>query len=173
MRAFRGFLHGLPASRASAVEARQTIEQRLRRVMARAERVASTADRDSMMDEPPIAVSVAPADLAQAAAVSNVARALDALEIVEYWKSAPYLLNFMRHYSLKRLLETQMDAPSAAIRDALLAARSAMLDRATLDTYAAGQSGLRAASDLAGRAGARERSASGGRRTAGWSAVRD
>ena len=58
-----------------------------------------------MMGEPPIAVSVAPADLAQAAAVSNVARALDAPEIIEYWKSAPYLLNFMRHYSLKRLLK--------------------------------------------------------------------
>jgi len=136
MRAFRGFLHGLPASRASAVEARQAIEQRLRRVMARTERVASTAERDSMMGEPPIAVSVAPADLAQAAAVSNLARALDAPEIVEYWKSAPYLLNFMRHYSLKRLLEAQMDAPSAAIRDALTAARPAMLDRAALDAYA-------------------------------------
>ena len=137
MRAFRGFLHGLPASRASAVEARQTIERCLRRVMARTERVASTAERDSMMGEPPIAVSVAPADLAQAAAVSNLARALDAPEIVEYWKSAPYLLNFMRHYSLKRLLEAEMDAPSTAIRDALLAARPAMLDRAALDGYAA------------------------------------
>lgn len=137
MRAFRGFLHGLPASHAAAVAARQTIEQRLRRVMARTERVASTTERDSMMGEPSITVSVAPADLAQAAAVANVARALDAPEIVEYWKSAPYLLNFMRHYSLKRLLEAQMDAPSAAIRDALLAARPAMLDRAALDAYAA------------------------------------
>jgi hypothetical protein len=69
------------------------------------------ADRDSMMGEPPIAVSIAPADLAQAAAVSNLARALDAPEIVEYWNSAPQLLNFMRHYSLKRLLEAQMDDP--------------------------------------------------------------
>ncbi|HEX5259577.1 MAG TPA: DEAD/DEAH box helicase, partial [Sphingomicrobium sp.] len=42
MRAFRGFLHGLPASRAAAVDARRTIEQRLRLVMARTERVAST-----------------------------------------------------------------------------------------------------------------------------------
>ena len=86
-------LHGLPASHAAAVEARRTIEKRLRRVMARTERVTSTVERDSMMAEPPIAVSVAPADLAQAAAVSNVARALDAPEIIEYWKSAPYLLN--------------------------------------------------------------------------------
>lgn len=136
MRAFRGFLHSLPASQAAAVEARKTIEQRLRRVMARTERVASTAERDSMMGEPPITVSLAPADLAQAAAVSNVARALDAPEIIEYWKSAPYLLNFMRHYSLKRLLEAQMDAPSVVLRDALLAARPAMLDREALDAYA-------------------------------------
>ena len=66
-----------------------------------------------MMSEPAVTVSVAPADLAQASAVSHVARTLDAPEIIEYWKSAPYLLNFMRHYSLKRLLEDQADAPSA------------------------------------------------------------
>lgn len=136
MRAFRGFLHGLPASHAAAVEARKTIEQRLRRVIARTERVASTVERDSMMGEPPITVSVAPADLAQAAAVSNVARALDAPEITEYWKSAPYLLNFMRHYSLKRLLEEKMHAPSVALRNAILAARPAMLDHDGLDAYA-------------------------------------
>lgn len=136
MRAFRGFLHGLPASHAAAVEARKTIEQRLRRVIARTERVASTVERDSMMGEPSITVSVAPADLAQAAAVSNVARALDAPEIIEYWKSAPYLLNFMRHYSLKRLLEEKMHAPSVALRNAILAARPAMLDHDALDAYA-------------------------------------
>lgn len=136
MRAFRGFLHGLPASHAAAVEARKTIEQQLRRVIARTERVANTVERDSMMGEPPITVSVAAADLAQAAAVSNVARALDAPEIIEYWKSAPYLLNFMRHYSLKRLLEEKMDAPSVALRGAILAARPAMLDHDALDAYA-------------------------------------
>lgn len=136
MRAFRGFLHGLPASHAAAVEARRTVEQRLRRVIARTERVASTVERDSMVGEPPVAVSVAPADLAQAAAVSNVARALDAPEITEYWKSAPYLLNFMRHYSLKRLLEERTNTPSTALRDAILAARPAMLDHDALDAYA-------------------------------------
>ena len=46
------------------IQTRQTIERRLRRVIARTERVASTVERDSMMSEPPIAVSIAPADLA-------------------------------------------------------------------------------------------------------------
>jgi hypothetical protein len=135
MRAFRGLLHALPQSYASAVETRQTIERRLRRVIARTERVASTVERDSMMSEPPIAVSIAPTDLAQASAVSQVARTLDAPEIIEYWKSSPYLLNFMRHYSLKRLLEDQIDAPSAVLRTAIQAARPAMLDHDAIDAY--------------------------------------
>ncbi|MCU9850627.1 helicase-related protein [Defluviimonas sp. WL0024] len=135
MRDFRGLLHALPQSHASAVASRETIERRLRQVIARTERVASTVDRDSMMSEPAISVSVAPADLAQASAVSQVARMLDAPEIIEYWKSSPYLLNFMRHYSLKRLLENQVGAPSTALRAAILAARPAMLDYDAIDTY--------------------------------------
>ena len=105
MRDFRG-LPARPARSRTPQRSRAARHRTaLRQVMARTERVASTVERDFMMGEPPIAVSVAPADLAQAAAVSNVARALDAPEIIEYWKSAPYLLNFMRDYSLKRLLE--------------------------------------------------------------------
>lgn len=136
MSTFRGLLHALPQSHASAVETRKTIERHLRRVIARTERVASTFERDSMMSESPITVSIAPADLAQASAVSQVARTLDAPEIIEYWKSSPYLLNFMRHYSLKRLLEDQVAAPSAALRNAIQAARLAMLDHSAIDAYA-------------------------------------
>ena len=77
----------------------QQIEQRLRKVIARTERVSSTVDRDSMVSEPSMSISVQPADLRQAVSVSEVARALDAPEITEYWKSAPYLLNFMRDYA--------------------------------------------------------------------------
>lgn len=136
MRSFRRLLHALPQSHASAVETRQTIERRLRGVIARTERVASTVERDSMMSEPLVTVSISPADLEQAFAVSQVARTLDAPEIIEYWKSSPYLLNFMRHYSLKRLLENQVTAPSAALRTAIQAARPAMLDHDAIDAYA-------------------------------------
>lgn len=136
MRDFRGLLHALPQSHASAVASREAIEGRLRQVIARTERVASTVDRDSMVSEPGITVSVAPADLAQASAVSQVARMLDAPEIIEYWKSSPYLLNFMRHYSLKRLLGNQVDAPSPALCAAIQAARMAMLDHDAIDAYA-------------------------------------
>jgi hypothetical protein len=135
MRQFRGFLHALPEARPAAIQARRGIEQHLRKVMARTERVASTVDRDSMVGEPPMALTVEPTDLRHAASVSEVARALEAPEITEYWKSAPYLLNFMRDYALKRLLKDNLDRPAVHLREALIRARPAMLDRERLDTY--------------------------------------
>ncbi len=135
MRAYRRHLLGLPQSHDLAVSTRQTIEQRLRKVIARTERIASTAKRDSMMSEHVITASVAPVDLAQAPALSQLADMLGAPEIIEYWKSAPYLLNFMRHYSLKQLLAAKAETPSAALRSAIQSARATMLDRETVDAY--------------------------------------
>ena len=135
MRQFRSFLHALPEARPAAIEARRGVERHLRKVMARTERVASTVNRDSMVAEPPMSIIVQPADLRQAASVSDVARALEAPEITEYWKSAPYLLNFMRDYALKRLLKDNLERPAARLREALVRARPAMLDHARLDAY--------------------------------------
>ena len=135
MRKFRGLLHSLPEAKPEAIEARHGIEQRLRRVMARTERVASTTDRNSMVDESSMAMIIRATDLREAAAVSDVARALEAPEITEYWKSAPYLLNFMRDYALKRLLKDNLDRPSRHLREALSRAGATMLDRGRLDTY--------------------------------------
>ena len=135
MRQFRGFLHALPAARPEAIEARRGVEHRLRKVMVRTERVASTDDRNSMVDESSMPMVIHPTDLREAAAVSEVARALDAPEITEYWKSAPYLLNFMRDYALKRLLRDNLDRPTQHLREALARAGACMLDRGRLDTY--------------------------------------
>lgn len=135
MREFRGFLHALPSARSDAIAVRKTVENRLRQVMARTERVGNTIERDSMVSEPRMTITVEAADLKQAAAVSDVARALDAPEITEYWKSAPYLLNFMRDYALKRLLNSKLGRPSSLLREAIRSARPAMLDHDRLDQY--------------------------------------
>ena len=135
MREFRQYLHALPGARPEAIAARRTVEQRLRKVMVRTERVASTADRDSMVSERPMPITIQSTDLRQAVAVSDVACALDAPQIIEYWKSAPYLLNFMRDYALKRLLRDNLDRPRQDLREALDRARSTMLDRDRLDAY--------------------------------------
>ena len=137
MRQFRSLLHALPGTTRAAIKARHGVEQHLRKVIARTERVASTIDRDSMVAETSMTITIEPTDLRQAVAVSDVARALDAPEITEYWKSAPYLLNFMRDYALKRLLKDNLDRPTPNLCEALVRARPTMLDRGRLDTYEA------------------------------------
>lgn len=136
MRAFRAALHGLPLAREEALAQKSKVEMVLKQVMCRTERVSSTIDRDSMVCEPKTALTVQADDLRQAIVVSNVARALGAPDIIEYWKSAPYLLNFMRDYALKRIMKEKEGAkPPAALVSALAAAKGSSLDHDQLDAY--------------------------------------
>ena len=98
-------------------------------------RVSSTADRDSMVEEPRVLVTIEPEDLRQATAVAAVARVAEAPEIIEYWKSAPYLLNFMRDYALKRALKARERAKAPALIAAIAAVRLSCLDRDAIDSY--------------------------------------
>ncbi|MCY4623338.1 MAG: hypothetical protein OXD34_16180, partial [bacterium] len=77
----------------------------LRQVMARTERLAATPDRDGMLQEPDVPVSVAPGDLRSYLRVRDLAQVVKHHNPTEYWKSAPYLVNFMEHYKLKQAIE--------------------------------------------------------------------
>ena len=70
-------------------------------VMARTERLAATPDRDGMLHEPDTPVEVKPLDLRAYHRLGNLAEAVGHHEPTEYWKSAPYLVNFMERYKLK------------------------------------------------------------------------
>ncbi len=135
MRRFRVFLQRLPASTADAKRARKGVEWRLKRVMSRTERVGSTAERDSMLAETPMPSTIDTVDLHQAAAISRVALAADAPETTEYWKSAPYLLNFMRDYTLKRRLKELSPSPDPALVAALAKAETLALRREAIEGY--------------------------------------
>jgi hypothetical protein len=98
----------------------RSIEARLRRVMVRNERLASTPDRNGMLRSMPIeGLEVRPNDVAAFVDVSRVASHLDAGHIGEYWKSSPYLINFMESYQLKRRLRAQIQAGDPALTDLL------------------------------------------------------
>ena len=105
--------------------------------MVRTERVSSTKDRDSMLVERARTLSVSSEDLVEASAVSKVAEILDAPGIVEYWKSSPYLLNFMRDYDLKKKLVERVRAPGADVRlhDAVRNAGPTLLKRSAIAWY--------------------------------------
>jgi hypothetical protein len=82
--------------------AKDRVETGLREIMVRTERLAASADRNGMLTEivlsPPLAIDEVSAYLSYA----RVAQALGHADITEYWKSAPYLLNFMDEYEFKR-----------------------------------------------------------------------
>ena len=81
----------------------------LRQVMARTERLAATPNRDGMLQEPAVAVSVAAEDVRSFLRIGDLARVVRHYDPTEYWKSAPYLVNFMEHYKLKQAIERAVE----------------------------------------------------------------
>lgn len=135
MRRFRRFLQDLPAATKQAKKARKDIEARLKKVMSRTERVDSTIERDSMLSEPPMEAKIAAEDLRQAMVAAQVARCAGAPEIIEYWKSAPYLLNFMRDYKLKKLLKEAVAKPDPVLVAAVAEAEALALRMDDIEAY--------------------------------------
>ena len=94
----------------SLVRLKRRIENQLRRVMARTERLSVTPDRSGMLMQAKMEqLTLAPSDLHAYVAADSVSRHLGAGDPLEYWKSAPYLLNFMEGYKMKRQLKLELE----------------------------------------------------------------
>ncbi len=106
-------------SLASAEEICRAIGNELSAVMARTERLAATPDRDGMLHEPDTPVEVKPVDLRAYLRLGNLAEAVNHHEPTEYWKSAPYLVNFMEKYKLKEAVEQSVDDGNLAENERL------------------------------------------------------
>jgi len=117
--------------------ARDALQARLCRVISRTERVGMTARRDAMLAEPPQPAMPAPPDLRQARLADAVSRALGAPDPIEYWKSSPYLLSFMRHYKLRERLEESLPQPPKEVVAAMADGDEGLLRRGMLDEYGA------------------------------------
>lgn len=102
--AFRAALVGVGAAQSDATTLKRAIEARLKKVMCRTERVGVTQGRDAMVKDVPLPLSLTSADLADYACVDALARKAEVNDVMEFWRSSPYLLNFMREdgYSFKR-----------------------------------------------------------------------
>jgi superfamily II DNA or RNA helicase len=86
--------------------AKTALQQRLCRVMARTERLASSDKRGGMLlDAPPTDASLHAVDVRAFLGAQRIADTVEQGDVVEYWKSAPYLFNFMDKYALKRAFE--------------------------------------------------------------------
>jgi len=88
------------AEDASAICSR--IQQRLSLVMARTERLGVTPDRNGMLEEHVHHLPVSVDDLKSYARIGDISSVLNQGEPIDYWKSSPYLFNFMDEYKLKK-----------------------------------------------------------------------
>jgi hypothetical protein len=87
------------ALRLSALK--QEIERRLRRVMCRTERVGGQGAGEMLREVPDQQAVLEVSDVRGFLRTQKLARHIDESQVLEYWKSAPYLLNFMERYKLK------------------------------------------------------------------------
>ncbi len=89
------------------------IETQLRRVMSRTERVRVCEDAQGMMREVPSAgLQLTADDVRDYLALQKIGREVGQPRVLEYWKSAPYLLSFMDDYKLKSEVAARLDKPS-------------------------------------------------------------
>jgi hypothetical protein len=133
--AHRTTLHASTNGAVGLPQKKVELEQALLKVMCRTERVATTRDHNSMLREIERVAPLKPADLQHAAIADAVAVCVKAGEPIEYWKSAPYLINFLKHYELRHKLDAQLSAPSDALRDALQSANGYLLCKDTFEGY--------------------------------------
>lgn len=112
------------------------IESILREVMCRTERVGSSASLDSMMHEVHLQPRLHAQDLAEWKALDTVARTVGSHEGIEFWKSAPYALQFLNStYSLKRKFLERRETSDAAIVEIVDGERSRLLDEAAIQAW--------------------------------------
>ena len=104
-RRFRQALYGIGGDEGlEAAQVRASLEDHLRSVIVRTERIDVTRSRNAMVEEPPEPAALTPADLQSARFIDRIAQAVGAGDTIEFWKSSPYLVNFMGEYDLKRRL---------------------------------------------------------------------
>lgn len=109
---------------------RRQIEDLLKGVMVRTERLASSSDRNGMLTEKiGEGVQLSTGEIASYLSLRRIGKALEQPHVLEYWKSAPYLLNFMDDYKLSRTLDAELQRRSsdAEVMEALSAASNETL----------------------------------------------
>lgn len=133
--AFRRALQALPDGEEKARNARDRVQSMLGQVVARTERINVTTDRNSQVKDRLPALAIEPEDLAEVKAIAHVANLVDAPGIVEFWKSAPFLLNFMRGYKLREKLKRSSEHPSKELCKAIQAAQPYMIKAAEVAAF--------------------------------------
>lgn len=94
---------------------KQRLETALRQTMVRTERVTSTPGHDDMLTEiSDASLGLPPSEIKAYLAMQTISKMLGQGEVIEHWKSAPYLLNFMDHYKFKETFVREINESSGS-----------------------------------------------------------
>ncbi|MBD2760541.1 hypothetical protein IEE94_13595 [Yimella sp. cx-573] len=115
--------------------ARDRAQSVLRDVMVRTERLAATPNRDGMLSADTEATCpLTPPDVTAFVGTDGIVQELKNVpSIVEYWKSAPYLVNFMDEYKVKKQVAAAFKDDAPKFMTALKKAK--LLDRSAIETF--------------------------------------
>jgi hypothetical protein len=110
---YREQLYQLGSAGSDPTSARLALEARLRRVMARTERITATEGRDGMLRQIGPSLKTTPDDVRRYAVLQRAADDLDLQSgsVMPYWKSIPYPANFMDGYQFSSRLLAALDGP--------------------------------------------------------------
>jgi len=112
---------------------KRELENLLRGVMVRTERLSIDSNRDGMLKQVDcLGLSLKETDIEHYLALQGIASSLEHGDMLDYWKSAPYLFNFMEHYDVKRKLDNAIEEKA----DRSLAKRFRELEDGLLDREA-------------------------------------
>lgn len=92
--------------------AKTEMERRLRTVIVRTERLAATEDRSGMLKENPLGGRLETVDAETYVTAQRVSDSLGDRDVMEYWKSAPYVLNFLDGYKIRDKLRSASEDPT-------------------------------------------------------------
>ena len=114
------------------------IEMRLRRVMSRTERLRASSDVRGMLLEVPCRdLQLTAGDVGDFLALEKIGREVRQPNVIEYWKSAPYLLSFMDDYKFKAEVVSKLDSWSGTDLQELLTNEGRLsLSWKEIETYA-------------------------------------
>jgi hypothetical protein len=140
LKGYRRALHQAPDQGVAPLRlARKAVEESLRQLMVRTERLGMTADRDGMVVESRQDMgALHPQDLRAYKLLDDLAQKMKAGDVVEYWKSAPYLLNMMDEgYKLKQQFMELVEGGDAELAQALALFKAQLLSWEAIQQYQA------------------------------------
>lgn len=121
-----------------AKQAKDTIEQQLRTVMSRTERLAATPDRDGMLVEKQLGdMHLEGADIRTWKAYEDLARHIGGGDTFEYWRSIPFAPNLMgpSDYKVQKKLVEALSSPSQVLTELVRRHEKAFLNRKDILNY--------------------------------------